>query len=296
MRKLPPLNGLKAFEASARHLNFRAAAEELNVTQGAVAQQVRNLETLLELQLFDRQARGLALTEEGRQYFAPVRRAFDLLGEATENLHPQESFITISTTPSFATKWLVPRLGRFSEEHPDVRVRLDASTTIANFQSDGVDIAVRLGRPPFGPGLEATPLFPSSLILVCHPDLLQGDHPLTTPENLAHHILLQDAHGLWSAALEQVFGSAPLPHMRMMNFSQTSLAIDAAIAGQGVALANRAFVETDLAANRLCQPFPLSVEAEEGHYIVAPRMPRNRKPVDIMRNWLIGQQSPAEPG
>ena len=289
MSALPPLNGLKAFEAAGRHLNFRQAAEELNVTQGAVSQQVRSLEAYLDVQLFHRRPRGLALTDEGRRYLAPIRRAFEIMAEATTALRPRDAVITISTTPTFATKWLVPRLGAFSADHPDIRVRLDASNTLVNFQSDGVDVAVRQGRPPFGPGLVATPLFSSDLIAVCHPDMTKGAQPLRLPQDLCRYTLLQDTHGGWALFLERAFGDEQVPEMRIMNFSQTSLAIDAAIAGQGVALTNRAFVEADLASGRLCQPFTSGVSTEQGYFIVAPRSPRHPELVRIMRDWLTAQ-------
>ncbi len=289
MRDMPPLNSLKAFEASGRHLNFSRAAQELGVTQGAIAQHVRALEALLKLKLFDRHARGLSLTDEGRRYLTPVRRAFDLIAEATENLSPRAAVVTISTTPSFATKWLVPRLGAFADEYPDIRVRLDASNTLSNFQTDGVDIAIRQGTPPFGPGLVAEPLFASDVIAVCHPDLCRGRHPIAAVQDLRHHALLEDTHGRWPLFLEKALGDRSDTEMRTTTFSQTSLAIDAALAGQGVALTNRAFVDADLKANRLCQPFPFSITTDEGFYTVAPRAPRDPAIVSDVRQWLARQ-------
>ncbi len=286
---MPPLNALRAFEAAGRHLNFRRAAEELNVTQGAVAQHVRGLEALFGVKLFHRQARGLSLTDEGRRYLPPVRRAFDMIAEATEGLAPQEKVATISSTPSFATRWLVPRLGAFAQDHPDIRIRLDASNTLANFQSDGVDIAIRQGTPPFGPGLVSQPLFASELIVVCHPDLATGPDGISTPEDLRHHVLLEDTHGQWPVFLEAALNRAPQPAMKVMNFSLTSLAIDAAIARQGIALTNRAFVHDDLKADRLCQPIPHAITSGEGHHIVSPREPRHPDIVAILCDWLLEQ-------
>nr|WP_321254282.1 transcriptional regulator GcvA [uncultured Ruegeria sp.] len=290
MRKLPPLNSLKAFEASGRHLNFRLAAEELGVTQGAVAQQVRGLEELLKIKLFERHARGLALTDEGRKYLPPIRRAFDMMAEATDNLSPQGAVVTISSTPSFATRWLVPKLGALGQDHPEIRVRLDASNTLANFQTDGVDIAIRQGKPPFGPGLVSESLFAGELIAVCHPDLANGSNPIRTPEDLLSHVLLEDTHGQWPLFLEAALGGLPVSDLKTMAFSQTAMAIDAAIARQGVTLANREFVEGDLQANRLCQPFTFSMTTEEGYFVVAPRAPRKPKLVATVRDWLIEQR------
>ncbi len=288
MRNLPPLNALKAFEAAGRHLTFRQAAEELGVTQGAVAQHVRALEAQLKVKLFDRHARGLSLTDEGRRFLPSIQRAFDLMADATQDLAPREEVVTISTTPSFATRWLVPRLGDLSSAHPELRVRIDASNSAANFQTDGVDIAVRQGKPPF-PGLTSTLLFPTDLIAVCHPDFLQGPTRIKTPSDLVRHVLLQDAHGLWPLFLQSVFKEGPVPDMKIMNLSQTSLAIDAAIAKQGVALTSRAFVEAELQQDRLCQPFPDHLSIENGFYIVAPRKPRRPKLVRLLHDWLVGQ-------
>src|SRR6218665_2677554 len=159
IRRLPSLNGLRVFEVVTRHLNFRLAAEELGVTQGAVAQQIRGLEAELGLKLFERQPRILLLTEAGRAYVASIRRAFELISEATETLRPEPLHLTISVTPSFASKWLIPRLPDFLAAHPELDMRILASERISNFQSDAVDIAVRLGHPPFGAGLVADLLF-----------------------------------------------------------------------------------------------------------------------------------------
>ena len=291
MNHLPPLNALRAFEASGRHLNFRLAAQELGVTQGAVAQQVRGLEERLSVRLFDRLPRGLALTDEGRRYLSPIARAFGLIAEATQDLRPRQSVLTISVTPTFATKWLVPRLGRFTDANPGIDVRVDASQKLANFQSDGIDIAVRQGTEPFGPGLASELLFPLEYFAVCSPSLLSGHHPLRTPADLEHHVLLQDSHGIWPLFLENVFGGKAHSISRKMNFSQTSLALDAALAGQGVALASDLFVKDELASGRLCRPFEHTITGDFGFYIVAPRKPRQPEIYQRMRDWLFAQST-----
>lgn len=289
LSRFPPLGALRAFEAAGRHLNFRLAAEEIGVTQGAVAQQVRGLEAALEVRLFDRLPRGLALTEAGRAYLQPVQRALRLITEATDALLPRRAVLTVSVTPSFATRWLVPRLGLLTASAPELDVRVVASQAMANFQSDGVDIAVRQGRPPFGPGLTAELLFPVAFYAVCSPALQAGDHPIKTPQDLAHHVLLHDSHGLWPVFLERVCGGAPRAISRALRFSQTSLALDAALAGQGVALASDPMVAGDLAAGRLCRPLEASIQSEIGFYIIAPRRPRKPEQVERMRAWLIAQ-------
>lgn len=286
---LPSLNGLKAFEAAGRHLNFRLAAEEIGVTQGAVAQQVRGLEQALNAKLFERLPRGLALTEEGRKFLAPVQRAFRLIEDATEEIRPRQAVLTLSVTPSLASKWLVPRLGAFLESHPDLDVRVVAGAGLANFQSDGVDIAVRQGRPPFGPGLSTELLFPFEVYPVCSPALQAGKDPVLEPNDLARQVLLHDAHGLWPLFLEQFGVAEPMAMSRALKFSQTSLALDAALAGQGVALASDPLVAEDLAAGRLCRPLEISMKSDMGFYIVAPRSPRNAGHVKRMRDWLLAE-------
>ncbi|NOC43842.1 MULTISPECIES: LysR substrate-binding domain-containing protein [unclassified Ruegeria] len=282
MTALPPLNALRAFEASARHLNFRLAAEELGVTQGAVAQQVRGLEARLNEVLFDRLPRGLRLTDAGRRFHAPLRRAFRLIEEAVADLSPDRR-ITLSVTPSFASKWLVPRLSGFTDLYPDVSVQVDARERLADFSSDGVDLAVRQGRAPFAAELEAVPLFSTEFIPVCSPSVAGG---ISTSSDLLTQVLLNDTHGLWPLFLERV-GVSGKP--RMMSFSQTSLAIDAAVSGQGIALANAPLVAPEVASGRLVQPLADVLVADLGFYVVAPRKPRQPQLVRIMRDWLLSQ-------
>lgn len=282
MPALPPLNALRAFEASARHLNFRLAAEELGVTQGAVAQQVRGLEARLGEPMFDRLPRGLRLTEAGRRFHPPLRRAFRLIEGAVGefSVHRQ---ITISVTPSFASKWLVPRLSDFTSLHPDIQVQIDAREGLADFNRDGVDIAVRQSRKPVMAGHHAAPLFSTEFMVVCAPDLARQ---VSEPSDLLQHVLLSDSHGLWPLFLEHagVFG-----HPRMMTFNQTSLAIDAAISGQGFALANAPLVATELASGRLVTPLKQVLFDDLGFHVVTPKKPRQPELVAKVRDWLLSQ-------
>ncbi|WP_299886111.1 LysR substrate-binding domain-containing protein [uncultured Ruegeria sp.] len=282
MQALPPLNALRAFEASARHLNFRLAAEELGVTQGAVAQQVRGLEARLGEQLFDRLPRGLNLTEAGRRFHSPLRRAFRLIEGAVDEFSPYGQ-VTISVTPSFASKWLVPRLNDFTARHPDIQVQVDAREKLADFNRDGVDIAVRQSRKPLGKELQAVPLFSTEFMVVCSPELAQR---VTNASDLTRQVLLSDSHGLWPLFLERA-GLQGKP--RMMNFSQTSLAIDAAVSGQGLALANAALVASEIALGRLVCPLDQVLVDDLSFYVVTPQKPRQPDLVAKMRDWLISQ-------
>lgn len=291
--RLPPLNALRAFEAAARHLNFRLAADELGVTQGAVAQHVRGLEADLGIRLFERLPRSLALTDQGRGYAGHLRRAFELMTEATAALRPEPRHLTISVTPTFASKWLIPRLPEFTEAHPDIELRILAAESLSNFQSDGVDIAVRQGRPPFGPGLVADLLFEQEVVAVCGPALL-GDPPrLPAPDALERFTLLNDAHDLWPEFIERVLGRPPPASARRVRFNQTSLAIDAAIAGQGLAVASRFLVERDLRAGRLVQVFDAAMSGPLDYYVLSPRKARHPKPTAMVRDWLLSHRAGA---
>lgn len=286
MKRLPSLNGLRVFEVVTRHLNFRLAAEELGVTQAAVAQQIRGLEAELGLKLFERQPRTLAMTEPARAYIASVRRAFDLLSEATEMLRPEPQHLTISVTPTFASKWLIPRLAEFTHAHPDIELRIVASDKVANFQTDAVDLAVRYGEPPFGPGLNAELLFEHVIVAVASPVLVErlGDPAL--PENLERYPLLHDAHNFWPRYLEKAFPGGVSASPKNTRFNQTSLAIDAAIAGQGLALASRFFVERETAAGSLVHALATELRVGADFYAVSLRKPRHPESVEAVKGWL----------
>jgi LysR family glycine cleavage system transcriptional activator len=296
VRRLPPLNGLRVFEVVSRHLNFRIAAEELGVTQGAVAQQIRGLESELGLRLFDRHPRTLSLTDAGRSYVANIRRAFELISEATEMLRPEPLHLTISVTPTFASKWLIPRLPDFTSAHPDIDLRIVASERLSNFQTDAVDLAIRYGQPPFGPGLTADLLFDQEIVAVGSPLLLDRFGSPETIEDLVKYPLLHDAHNFWPQFLEQVDPSASAFSAKNIRFNQTSLAIEAAIAGQGLALSSAFFVRDDITAGRLVRPLPNVLRVASDFYVVSPRKPRHPDSVAAVRQWLFdaaGRPRPA---
>ncbi|WP_422071150.1 LysR substrate-binding domain-containing protein [Tranquillimonas rosea] len=285
---LPPLNGLRAFAAAGRHLSFRAAAEDLGVTQGAVAQQVRGLEEHLGLRLFLREPRGLAFTEEGRAYHAAVSRAFSQLSEATVALRSAPSRVTISVTPTFASKWLIPRLAEFTQAHPDIDLRITATERVSSFHADGIDLAVRQGRPPFGASLRADLLFSQEVIAVCSPNLVaQQDLPLDAAA-LARMTLLHDTHDLWPKFIETAYGEAEPP--RGLRFNQTTLSLDAALAGQGIALASRFLIQRDLDGRRLVQPIDSALEGGLDFYLLTPRQGARDAPLRV-RDWLLAVKS-----
>lgn len=288
-RRLPPLNALRAFEAAARHLNFRLAADELGVTQGAVAQQVRHLEDVVDVQLFRRLPRGLALTRGGLEYFSSVQRALQIISDATDALGERPTVLAVSTTPSFASKWLIPRLADFSRLHPDIEVRVIADERLATFRADGVDIAIRLSKPPFPPGLVAQLLFPLDVFAVASPALLDGGAPIRKPADLSKHVLLHDAHDLWPEFIGKLGGKGRADPTKGPRFSQSLLAIDAAVAGQGIALTSEPLVERDIAEGRLRRVFDFSFPMSLGFYVVFPQANAESYALGAMRRWLFAQ-------
>ena len=270
-RRLPSLNAVRAFEAAARHLSFSRAADDLNVTHAAISHQVKGLETYLEVPLFRRLNRAVRLTEAGQAYLPPLRDALDTIAQATARIGGGESAgaLTISTSPPFAAKWLVPRLSAFREAHPEIDVWLTPSLRVVDFAREDVDAAVRWGAGGW-PGLRIDLLGTMDVFPVCSPCLLHGAHPLRNPEDLRHHALIHDASGedwqRWLAAAG-VGGVVPAPSL---HFHDSSLVIQAAAEGQGVALAYSALVADDLAAGRLVRPFEISLPSDYCYYFVSP--------------------------
>ncbi len=240
---------------------------------------------------FDRIARGLALTDQGSLYAREIRRAFDIIAEATGDLHPEPRQLTISVTPSFAAKWLIPHLPDFTEAHPDLDVRIMATSSLSNFQTDGVDIAVRQGQPPFGNGIGADLLFEQNLVAICSPSLLTHPPAPLRAEEVGRFTLLIDAHDLWPAFMEQALHQPPSSAPRRVRFNQTALSIDAAIAGQGLALASRFLVKRDLAEGRLALAFAATWRGPADYFVVAPKKPRHPGPTATVRNWLLQQRA-----
>jgi LysR family glycine cleavage system transcriptional activator len=288
--RLPSLTGLRAFEAAARHLSFTKAAAELGVTQTAISHQIRRLEEQLGLKLFVRGTRQVMLTREAQGFLPAVRRAFDDLRRASAELtRPgRASVLTVTTLPSFAAKWLVPRLAGFQEAHPEVEVRVSTSSQLVDFRRDDIDVGLRYGKGDW-PGLRADWLMSEDVFPVCSPRLLEGPHPLRTPDDLAHHTLLHEISyredwRMWLTAA----GRPDLTGARMLSFDLQVSAIQAAIDGLGVALGRSATVEADLAAGRLVKPFDISLPADAGFYIVALRERAEEPKIRAFRDWLLG--------
>ncbi|TNF23353.1 MAG: LysR family transcriptional regulator [Rhodobacteraceae bacterium] len=287
MTRIPPLGGLRAFDVAGRHLNFRSAADELGVTQGAVAQQVRLLEAHLGVPLFDRVPRGLAFTPAGRSYHARVANAFDELRAATENLRPEPGKVLVSVTPTFAAKWLIPTLPEFSAAHPEIDLRILATEKVSSFHGDGIDLAIRQGQPPFGAALEAIRLFRQQIVAVAAPALVAGQALPLDPDRLAGLPKLHDSHDLWPAflAMLDVHDRAG----RGIRLNQTALALDAALSGQGAALVSRFLARRDIEADRLVQLIPGALSGKQDFYLLAPRGPKRGAAVRAVLEWFISR-------
>jgi len=287
-RRLPSLTALRAFEAAARHASFTRAADELAVTQTAVSHQIRGLEEDLGLKLFLRDGRRMLLTDAGRELLLPVSDAFDRIDAIADRLRrvDRDAPLTVSVLPSFAAKWLVPRLGRFQAKHPEIDVRLAAEARLADFGRDGVDVAVRAGRGPW-PGLTVEQFLTEEMFPVCSPRLLAGLVPLERPEDLVHHILLHDDFETgWRMWLEAA-GATAVQWSRGPRFSDSSMVIQAAVEGQGVALARGALASLDLAAGRLVRPFSIDLPSDYAYHLVYPPAHAERAKVAAFRAWLF---------
>ncbi|MEO6339248.1 MAG: transcriptional regulator GcvA [Caulobacteraceae bacterium] len=299
-RRLPPLNALRAFEAAARHMNFSRAADELSVTPGAVSQQIQNLEDYIGAALFKRTSRGLLLTDAAQTALPALREAFDRLGEAASLLTAAVDGrrVTVSAAPSFAAKWLVPRLGRFEAAHPEVDVWLSAGMELVDFASGEIDMAIRYGSGRY-PGLETTRLMTETVIPVASPALV-AERPLLLPEDLAHHTLLHDGSpdadescpdwAMWLTAR----GIKGVDGNRGPRFNQSSLVIEAAMNGRGVALAKRALAQADLDAGRLVAPMQIATAVDFAYYLVHPKAKGRLSQVKAFAAWVTAEANAHE--
>jgi LysR family glycine cleavage system transcriptional activator len=289
-RRLPALNALKAFEAAARHESFTRAAEELCVTQGAVSHQVKALEEEIGVKLFNRERQKLVITQAGREYLAVIRDALDRIALGTERLVQRQSSgaLTISTSPDFAAKWLVHRLGRFAEAHPDIDLRVSATMHHVDFAREDVDLAVRHGDGNW-PGLHVERLSAEELFPVCSPKLLAGRRRLGKPADVLQFPLLHlDTHNDWSKWLEAAgVVDAEISHGPVVN--RASMLIDAAVDGQGIALARTALAAWDLINGRLVRPFVLALALSKTYWIVCPKATSALPKITTFRNWLLAE-------
>jgi LysR family glycine cleavage system transcriptional activator len=299
-RRLPPLNALRAFEAAARHLNFSRAADELSVTPGAVSQQIQNLEDYVGVALFKRTPKGLLLTDAAQTALPALREAFDRLAEAASLLTAAVDGrrLTLTAPPSFAAKWLMPRLKNFEEAYPQVDVWLSADIDIVDFAVGEIDLAIRYGSGRY-PGLELKRLMSETVIPVASP-VLMSENPIERPDDLVRHTLLHDGSSdadescpdwtMWLAAR----GVKNVDGTRGPRFNQSALVIEAAMGGRGVALAKRTLAQDDLDAGRLVTPFPISTAVDFAYYVVHPKAKGRLPQVKAFVNWISAEAAAHE--
>lgn len=287
-RHLPPLSALRAFEAAARHRSFSRAADELNLTHGAVSRAVRQLEDTLGVDLFVRSTRLVKPTEAAEAYAREVRELLDRLAAATKRVAGDHAsnVLNVSTLDSFAARWLLPRLHRFRAAHPDIDLRLSASEWMVDFINDDFHLAIRYGRGVY-PNVEAELLMKEDVAPVCSPALLQGPHALTTPENLRYHTLIHDDLRVSWAMWLKAAGVEGVDATRGPAFESSSHCVQAAIQGEGVALGRSALVRDEIAAGRLVRPFALSLPAHLDYHVVYPPGALATPKVKAFRDWLF---------
>jgi LysR family glycine cleavage system transcriptional activator len=294
-RALPPLNALRAFEAAARHLSLSLAANELHVTPAAISHQVRLLEDHIGLPVFERDGRGLVLTDAGAAGLKDLREGFARLSDAMEAIASlgEAGALSVSVAPSFAAKWLLPRLQSFEREHPEIDVHVSASMQLVDFARDRIDVAVRYG-PGGYPDVFFEKLLTESVTPVCSPELLHGQ-PLHAPRDLLKLTLLHDDSpdndpscpnwDMWLRAAGVDDGDVE----RGPRYNQASLVIEAAVLGRGVALAKSALAAADLKAGRLVRPIETERPVDFAYYFVAPRAKLNLPKVSYFHDWLRRQ-------
>lgn len=298
MRRLPPLNSLRAFEAAARFESFNRAGEVLHVTPSAVSHQVKALEQFLGVELFQRSPRSVALTRAGRTYLPAVRDAFEQIGVATEQLLEQESrsTLTVSTTPSFAVGWLLPRLAEFQLQHPNLEVRLDTSIQFTDFDTSDVDVCIRYTDQSAFPDLKAYRVLREELIAVCSPDFAKR-HELRTPEDLRRVPLLHTyPHmGQWRSWLAAA-GVEDIDAEAGQKFANAAIAVEAAASGLGVAVANRLLVRRQLREGRVVAPLDVAFGGDHAYHLLYPPEYERDPRIVAFRDWILELMRNADTG
>lgn len=290
---LPPLSALRAFEAAARHMSFSKAADELHVTPAAISHQIHALEQDLGVKLFHRMNRSIELTSSARVLLPGLSEAFAGIHSSVRRLraHNDTGTLTVTASPSFAAKWLVLRLHRFQEQHPDIDVRISATDDVVDLTRGDFDMAIRYGCGKY-PGLEVELLFTNEVFPACSPQLLTAGPPLRAPDDLPSHALIHDQAverdplvPTWPMWLKAA-GVKNIPAAGGLTFNNMHLALDAAIAGHGVVLAYSQIAAADLAAGRLVRLFSLALPDQFAYYIVTAPGALERPKVRAFRHWL----------
>ena len=285
-RRLPNLAALRAFEAAARHGNFSRAAEEIHVTHGAISHQVRALEEELGVALFARHGKRIAITPEGERFATALRKALSEIATAAAALQAdgKQKRLTVTALPSFAGRWLSPRLGRFIEQHPDMEVMLQSSSQLTDFVRESVDLGVRFGRGNY-PGLVTEKIMDDYYYPVASPRFNRGKLP-RTPDQLAKHPLLRCELEPWTPW----FRAAGLDFLEPTGglvFQDSSMLVRAAVEGHGIALARHVIAGSDIESGELVRLFDVAVQCPQSYYLVCPPESLRKPQVQAFRNWLL---------
>jgi len=290
MRRLPPLNAVRAFEAAARRGNFNLAAEELNVTPSAISHQVRGLEEFFGVKLFRRRGRNVELTAKAQDYLRSITQALDQIDAASQRVmrRPEGNLLNIAVSPTFATGWLVPRMSEFQVDHPEIEIRMCTTMNLMDFDESDIDLAINYSPGEFPPGLVHRKLMSEHCVPVCSPQYMQQHGPLRTPSDIRNCTLLHALPriGQWRNWMD-VAGVADVDGVRGPKFQSTPLALEAAKSGLGVAIANREFVEDHIRQGTLVAPFEVEVPSESGYYLVYPDNHAGEPKVQAFSEWLL---------
>lgn len=298
MRRLPPLNAVRAFEAAARRGNFNQAAEELNVTPSAISHQVRSLEEFFGTKLFQRSGRSVQLTTKSRDFLRSVTQALDQVNAASQRMmrRPEGNLLNISVSPTFATGWLVPRISEFQVDHPELEIRMTTGTGLADFLNTDIDLSIAYSRGDFPEDVSSLHLMTEHCVPVCSPTYMREHGPLTTPADIRRCTLLHvlPRLGQWRNWMH-VAGVDGVDAERGPKFQNTPLSLEAARSGVGVAISNLEFIEDQLRQGTLVAPFQVEVPSESGYYLVYPAEHADEPKIDVFRQWLLAKMEHEHP-
>jgi len=310
MPQLPPLNSLRVLESAARNLSFSKAADELFVTKAAVSHQIKALEEYMGFALFERKNRSIKLTEAAEVALPKLREGFENLSEAVQLMqrHTQHASVNVCMAPSFAAKWLVPRLHKFSGAHPDIDMQITGDDTLITsrvsssnmsewFRGENIDVIIRFGAGNY-PGYRVDKLFDVSAVPLCSPRLLEGGNALKSPDDLRNYTLLHDDTGYhgrpsWERWLE-LAGVEGVDAKRGLHFNHVLLVLAGAVDEQGIGLSMEPLAQYDIDAGRLCIPFDLKMPLESSYHVIRPEEKSNEA-VEAFVSWLLKEAAESQP-
>ncbi|MDE1465384.1 transcriptional regulator GcvA [Spartinivicinus poritis] len=289
-RYLPSLNALKAFEAAGRHQNFTLAANELFVTQGAISRQVKQLEEYLGFPLFERRGQTLQLTAAGKQYLGAIKEALDTMDEATQSIiqqfRPNET-LTISVLPSLSSRWLIPKINQFKQQHPHLQLNIITSDNTDALFEENVDIVIRSGKNNNWSRVDATWLMNEELIPICSPDLLQKNYPINTADDFHHYTLLEHTSRkhMWRNWFKQ--HNSEEPTEKRLGFEHYFMLIQAAHEKLGIALVPRFLIEQELISHSLVSPIPTPCTSQYSYYLITRKMKQIPQKISLFKEWIL---------